>query len=56
MECNPSQCIVNLRRWLEMMAIARAAARPDAVAHCEREVLAMERELLFRRYGRTDVL
>lgn len=56
MKRNPSHVVTDLRRWLALLAVARAANCPSAIAHCEQEAIAMERELKFCRYGRTDVI
>ena len=56
MKRNPSHVVTDLRRWLSMLALARAANCPAAITHCEREARAMERELTFCRHGRTDAI
>lgn len=45
----------DLRAWLDTLHYAQRMNNAQAIAHCAREVQAMMNELIYRRYGRTDV-
>ena len=45
----------DMRALLDQLAIAKEAKSPEGIAYCTREFRACERELIFLRYGRTDV-
>ena len=45
----------DLRAWLDMYERFKLCGTQDMIELCEREIKAMQDELTFARYGRTDV-
>jgi hypothetical protein len=45
----------DIQAWLSFLVVAHEANNVSAIHHATREVWALEQELLFIRYGRTDV-
>ena len=56
MKRNPKHVARDLHLWLSMLATAQALGIASTIAYCTREVRAMEMELTYCRYGRTDVI
>ena len=53
---SPSSVKEDLRAMLDQLAIASSEGYWEGVAYAKREIKALEQELLFIRYKRTDVL
>ncbi len=51
----PARIRCDLRAMLDQLAVAFEMGYAEGIRHTLREIEAMERELLFNRYGRTDV-
>jgi len=55
MRRSPVRIRRDLRATLDQLTVAVEMRYPDGIRYCRREIRALEKELLFNRYGRTDV-
>ena len=51
----PTAIKQDLQNWLEFLVLSQKAKDQRAIIHAKREIEALEKELKFNRYGRTDV-